>query len=124
DIVALKRIGLRDECIMTYVLCCRYMQQCCDAERTLYEMATSMQRDLNDDDSISAFETLVQKSSFEADFNEFVFDDDNNTWTCEAVQRFLDIFDRNVALACGNPDCRIESDPFLIPELSLGPKSE
>eukprot|EP00474_Spongospora_subterranea_P011174 CRZ11632.1 hypothetical protein [Spongospora subterranea] len=102
DIVALKRIGLRDESTMTYVLCSRYVQQCAEAGMTLYGMASSMQRDLNDNESMSTFETIVQRSSTESNFNDFVFDDRQNSWTCDAVQRFLETFDRNVQLTCRN----------------------
>lgn len=112
DIVALKRIGLRDECIMTYVLCTLFVQHCTRAGRTLYEMAGAMQRDLTDDESMSVFETLVCKSSYDAEFDDFKFDDQACTWTCDRVQRFLDAFDRNARALSGSASFRPEPDGF------------
>lgn len=98
DVVALKNIGLRDECILTYVLCTLLVQEFVQADRTLADIANIMQHELMDDAKQSPFEILVQESSREAQFDEFVFDDDKNTWSNENVHHFLAAFDRNIRL--------------------------
>jgi hypothetical protein len=113
DIAALKQIGLRDECTMTFVLCTMFIQISLQAGRTIFEMAAAMQRDLSGDESMSAFETIVCRSSYESGFNDFVFDDADCNWTCDAVQRFLDAFDGNVRRASARPSCRVEIDDDL-----------
>lgn len=60
DIATLKHIGVRDECILTYVLSTLFVQECVEHEWTLHRMAMSMQRDVCRSDDLSDFEVLVR----------------------------------------------------------------
>ena len=95
DIARLKRIGLRDECILTYVLCTVFVKECVDHDWTLHGMALSMQRDLRRMEDFSDFEYLVSTASARAGFDSFEFKD-AESWGSGMMLAFLDEFEELV----------------------------
>jgi len=98
DIAALKRIGLRDECILTFVLCTVFVKEAVVHNWTLKDMALAMQRDICIDDAVSDFEMLVNSASSRASFNDFEFHSsgDAESWGSPSMLAFLDEFEEMV----------------------------
>lgn len=109
DIARLKRIGLRDECILTYVLCTVFVKECVEHNWTLRGMALSMQRDVRHIEELSEFECLVSLASGRAGFDTFKFTD-AESWGSGMMLTFLDEFEELVQ--------QFVMDPSALPRLS------
>lgn len=108
DIARLKRIGLRDECILTYVLCTVFVKEAVHHDWNLKAMALAMQRDISADDSLSDFELLVKAASTRAAFDSFEFTD-AESWGSAGMLAFLDEYEEVVQSYMLEPSAFIAS---------------
>jgi len=95
DALVLKKLGLRDESIVTYLMCSTFTKETVAAGWTLKMIGEFMQRDMMNDEIPSRFESMVSKYISEYSFQGISFDQAGVT-----LLNFLETFKQScVAIA-------------------------
>ncbi|XXQ30137.1 PI3K/PI4K catalytic domain-containing protein [Plasmodiophora brassicae] len=93
DIVPLLNLGLKHECVVTYIICSSFVKKAVAAGLTLADIGSILQRDMLSPDDPSEFELIVRSAASATDFFSFVFQS-KSSWDDERVADFLEAFGR------------------------------